>query len=121
MTIHIILVLVFLMHISVRMTIHILIGFRHAHLCTKNYPFLCGSVFFIHISLRMTIHILFVLVFVLHIYVRFTIHILIGFRQAHLCTNDYEFFLFGFPSCTFLYELRPLIFLYWFSSCTNLN
>ena len=44
-----------------------------------------------HISVRMTIHILFVWVFVMHISVRMTIHLLMGFRHAHLCTNDYPF------------------------------
>ena len=37
MTIHIILVWVFFMYISVGMTIHILMGFRHVHLCTNDY------------------------------------------------------------------------------------
>ena len=59
------------MHISVRMTIHIIFGFRHA------------------VSVRMTIHI--ILGFVMHISVRITIHIIFDFRHA-LCTNDYAYY-----------------------------
>ena len=33
---------VFVMHISVQMTIHILMGFRHAHFCTNDYPYSYG-------------------------------------------------------------------------------
>ena len=43
------------MHIFVQMTIHILMGFRHAHLCTNDYPY----------------------------------SFCMGFRHAHLCTNEY--------------------------------
>ena len=32
-----ILSLIFVMHISISMTIHIIFGFRHEHLCTNNY------------------------------------------------------------------------------------
>ena len=57
----------------VRMTSHIiLMGFRHVHVCTNDYPFPCvwGSV--------------------MHIYVRMTIHFFcMGFRHLHVCTNDY--------------------------------
>ena len=88
MTIHILFGWVFVMHISVQMTIHILIGFCHAHICTNEYPFLCVWVFVMHISVRMTIHFVFVWVFVMHISVQMTIH----------------FLLYGFLSCTFLYE-----------------
>ena len=42
MTIHIILVYVFVMLVFVRMTIHILMGFRHVHVCTNDYPFRCA-------------------------------------------------------------------------------
>ena len=34
-----ILFFVFVMHISVRMTMHIIFGFCHAHLCTNDYPY----------------------------------------------------------------------------------
>ena len=78
MTIHIILVWVFVMYISVRMTIHNLMGFRHAHLCTYDYPFPCVGVFVMHISVRMT-----------------TISFWMGFRHAHFCVNDFRY-SFGF-------------------------
>ena len=87
MTIHIILVWVFVTHISVQMTIRILMGFRHAHLCTNDYPFLFVWFFVMHFSVQMTIHIIFVWVFVIHIF----------------CTNDYPY-SYGFLSCTSLYE-----------------
>ena len=53
----------------------------------------------------------------------FNVHINIcfcmGFRHAHLCTNDYPY-SYGFLSCTFLYERLCIIFLNGFSSCTFL-
>ena len=61
------------MHMFVQMTIHILMGFRHAHVCTNDYSYL---------------------VLVMHMFVRMTIHILMGFCHAHLCTNDYPFLVF---------------------------
>ena len=91
-------------HAQLWMTIHIILGFRHAHLCTNDCPYhyrfssftslyewlsLFLWVFVMHISLRMTIHILFIWFFVMHISVRMTIHTHMGFRHAHLCTNDY--------------------------------
>ena len=93
MTIHIIIVWVFVMHIFVRMTIHILIGFCRVHVCTNYYPFPCVWVFVMHISVRMT-----------------TISFCMGFRYAHLCKNDYHLFLNGFSSCTFLYKWLPFLF-----------
>ena len=88
MTIHILIEWVFVMHISVRMTIHFFVhGFPS---CTFLYEwlsiFIC--VFFMNISVRLTIQILFEWFFVVHISVRMTIH----------------FSLNGFSSCTFLYE-----------------
>ena len=71
---------VFVMHISVRMTSHIhmgfrhahfctydypycfCIGFRHAHFCTNDYPFLCVWVYVMYNSVRMTVHIICILV-----------------------------------------------------------
>ena len=99
----------FVMHIFVRMTIRIhmgfrlahfctndypcsfLMGFRHAHFCTNDYPFLCVWVFVMHISVRMTIHI--------HMGFRhrhfcmndYPYSFWMGFRHAHFCTNDYLF------------------------------
>ena len=95
-----ILFLVFVMHTSVRMTIHIFFGFCHAHLCTNNYPFLCVWFFVMHIYVRMTIHILFEWVFVMRISVPMTIHFFMGFRHAHFCTNDYPF------HCVWIFVMR---------------
>ena len=67
---------VFVMHIFVQMTTHIILGFV------------------MHIFVRVTIHIS--MGFVRHIFVQMTIHILTGPRHAHLCTNDY-FVLNFFP------------------------
>ena len=39
-----------------------------------------------------------------------------GFRHAHLCTNDHPC-SYGFSSCTSLYEWLSILFLYGFSSC----
>ena len=39
------------MHISAQMTIRIILGFRHAHMCMNHYPL----VFVMHIFVRMTI------------------------------------------------------------------
>ena len=44
-----------------------------------------------------------------------------GFRHAHLCTNDYPY-SYGFSSCKFLYEWLSILFLYGFCHvhlCTN--
>ena len=81
-------------------------GFRHAYLCTKDHPFLCVWVFVMHISVRMTIHILFICFFVMHISVQMTIHLL----------------LYGFSSCTFLYEWLSIslcMFFFHAHFCTN--
>ena len=48
---------VFVVYMFVRMTIHInLMGFRHVHVCTNDYPFPCEWVFVMHIPVRMTIY-----------------------------------------------------------------
>ena len=74
------------MHFSVQMTMHILMGFRHVHLCTKDY----AGVFVMHISVRMTIHILFVFYsFCTFLYEWLSISFCKDFRHAHFCTNDY--------------------------------
>ena len=119
---------VFVLYMFVRMTIHILMGFRHVHVCTNDYPHYCVWVFVMHISVQMTIHsflngfssctrlyewlpFLCVLVFIMHISVRMTIHFFwIGFRHGHVCTNDYHFFLNGLSSFTFLYEWLQFLF-----------
>ena len=128
------------MHISVRIIIHIILGFRHAHLCTNYYPCYYGissctslyewlslllCVFVMHIFVWMTIHILmvfasctslyewltiFLWVCVMHISVRMTIHILMGFRHAHIFTNDYPYY-FRISSCTSLYEWLSIFFM----------
>ena len=79
--------------------------FCHAQLCTNDFQYYyiflsCTSlykwlsklflwVFVMHIFVRMTIHIILVWIFFMNIFVRTTIHILMGFRHAHLCTNEY--------------------------------
>ena len=98
--------LVFMMHISVRMTIPIHISFPHAHFCTYDYPysfwmgfrhahfckndcsFLCIRVFVMHISVRMTIN------FIVY---GFSSWIFLYEWLSILCVN-------GFSSSTFLYE-----------------
>ena len=104
MTIHIIVVWVFVMYISVRLIIHSLIGFVmymfvrmtihffwmdfcDVHVCTNDYTFL------LYISVRMT-----------------TISFWMDFPRVHFCTNDYHFFLNGLLSCIFLYEWLQFIF-----------
>ena len=95
---------VFVMHISVRMTIHIHMVFRHAHFCTNDYPYFFNgfsSCTFLNEWLPITLF--------------------MGSRHAHFCTNDYPFLcvrifvihisvqmtihiILGFLSCTYLYE-----------------
>ena len=77
------------MHISIQMTIHILLGFRHSHLCMNDYPHSYG--FSSCTSLFEWLSIFF-WVFVMHISVRMNIHIIKGFCHAHLCTNDYPYY-----------------------------
>ena len=82
------------------------IGFRHAHFCMNDSPYSyefssCTSlyewlfIFFFYGFSSCTFLdewlSIFLWVFVMHIFVRMTIHILMGFRHAHLCTNDYPF------------------------------
>ena len=112
MTIHII--LVFVMHSSVQMTIHIIFGFRHAHLCKNDYPyyFWLYSCTYLY-KLR---SILF-LVFVMHISVQMTILIIFSFRHAHVCTNNYPY-CFGF--CHAIVCTNDYSFYFWFSLCTSL-
>ena len=81
---------VFVMHISVRMTIHFFLnGFSS---CTFLYEWLSifWWIFVMHISVRMT-----------------TISFSMGFGHAHFFMNDYHFFLNRFSSCTFLSEWLP--------------
>ena len=87
------------MCISVGMTIHIIIGFFHAHICTNDYPYYCR--FLLCTSLCELISILF-FVFIVHISLRMNIHIIFGYRHAHLYMNDY-LYCFIFLSCTSLY------------------
>ena len=101
MTIHNILDSV--IHISVRTTIHIIIGFRTAHLFTKDYAY---SYWFLSCEWLW----IFLLVFVMHILLRRTIHISIRFRHAHLYTNDYPY-PSGFSSCTSLFEWLSIFLL----------
>ena len=116
---------VFVMHNFVRMTINILMGFRHVHVCTNDYPFPCAWVFVMHISVQMTIHLFWIgfrhahfctndyhfffeWIVVMHISVQMTtISFWRDCRHAHFCTNDYHIFLNGFSSWTFLYEWLP--------------
>ena len=78
---------IFVMHISERMTIHIVLDFRHAHLSTNDYPYSHG---FLSCTSQ---------------YEWLSILFLNGFSS---CTSLYEWlsilFLNGFLSCTFLYE-----------------
>ena len=115
---------VFVMHIFVRMTIHILMGFCNVHLCTNDYPYYSFMVFrhvdlctndypYSHgfsscTSLYKWLSISLCMGFVMHSSVRMTIHFFwMDFLHVHFCTNDYHFFLNGFSSCTFLYGWLP--------------
>ena len=99
---------VFVMHIFVRMTIHILMGFRHVHVCTNDYPYyFCMGFRHAHLftndhpfshgfssctCLYEWLFIPVVWVFVMHISVQMTIHFFwMGFRHEYICTNDYLF------------------------------
>ena len=121
----------FVMHIFVWVTFHIIIDFRHAHLCTNDYPYSFGfssctslygwlSIFFwifvIHISVEWLS--IFFWIFVMHISERMTIHILLYFRHAHHFTNDYPYYsCMGFRHAHFCTNDYP--YTYWFSSCTS--
>ena len=89
-----------------QMTVHISISFRHAHLCTNEYPY--HYIYSSFTSLYEWLSILF-LVFVMHVSVRMNIHILIYFRHAHLCTNYYLYY-FGISSCTSMYKWLSILF-----------
>ena len=88
-----ILLWVFVMHIFVRMNIHILVVFCHAHLCTNAYPYCYGF-----LSCTFCTNDYPYLVFVIHMFVRMTIQIIMVFCHAHLCTKDY-FVPNFFPLC----------------------
>ena len=86
---------VFVMHIFLRRTIHILFVW----------------VFVMYIFVQMTFH------FFLNgfssykfLYEWLSISFLMGFRHAHFCKNDYPFLFEWVSSCTFLYELLPFLF-----------
>ena len=89
---------IFVMHIYVRMTIHIVFDFCHAHLRTNEYSYYYS-------------------VSVMHISVRMNIHIILCFCHAHLCTNYYPYY-FWFLSCIFLYKLLSIGFCH-AHLCTN--
>ena len=81
------------------MTIHNILGFCHANLCTNDYPYSYG--FSSCKSLYEWISI-FLWVFIVHIFVQRNIHIIMGFCHAHLCTNAYPYY-YGFSLCTYFY------------------
>ena len=64
---------VFVMYIFVRMTFHIIMGFRHVHVCTNDYPFPCVWVFFMHIFYEW-LSISFEWVFVMYMLYEWLIH-----------------------------------------------
>ena len=88
------------MHNFVRMTIHIIFGFSHAHLFTNEYAYYYR--FLSCISLYEWLFIFF-WVFVMHISVLMTIHIPLGFCHANICMNDYPYY-FRISSCTSMYK-----------------
>ena len=89
----------------VRMTIHILMGFRHVHFCTNDYPFLFEWAFVIHISAQLTIYFFWNgFLSCTSLYEWLSISLCMGFCHAHFCTDDYHFFFYGFSSCIFLYK-----------------
>ena len=99
---------VFVMHSFVRMTIHILMGFCHVHVCTNDYPFPCGWFFVMHSSVRRTIHFFWMGFRHVHVSVQMTtISFWMNFCHARFCANDYLFFLNGFLSCSFLFGWLP--------------
>ena len=76
---------IFVMHISVRMTIHFFFnGFFSWTFLYKWLPFLFEWIVVIYISVRMT-----------------TISFWMYFRHARFCANDYHFVVYGFSSCIF--------------------
>ena len=77
-----ILVNVFVMHNFVRMTFNIIIDYRHAHLCTNDYPYSFG--FSSCTSLYKWLSIFF-WIFVMHISERMTMHIFLDLRHTHFC------------------------------------
>ena len=112
--------------------------FCHAHLCMNDYPYTYGfSVFIMHTFLQMTIHIfvsvfvmyiflrmtilmLFVLIFVMHIFLQMTIHAFMGFRNSHLCTNDYPYSYGFFVMAIFLW-MSILFPIFYNASLLNWN
>ena len=72
------------------LSISFCMGFRHAHFCTNDYPFLLNE-FSSCTFLYEWLPFLFEWVFVMHISVRMTtISFWMGFRHTHFCTNDYH-------------------------------
>ena len=63
--------------LNVHISICFCVGFRHAHICTNDYPY----------------------------------YSCIGFCHAHLRTNDYPYFFYGFLSCTFMYKWLSIFLL----------
>ena len=93
------------MHISIQITINIVMIFCHTHLCTNDYPYSYG--FFRNPHLRTNdypycygflsckylykwVSIL-LWVYVMYIFVLNTIHIIMVLRHVRLCINDYPY------------------------------
>ena len=129
----------FVMYMFVRMTIHILMGFRHVHVCTNDYSYYsygfssCTSLYeWQSISLCMDFcHAHFCTndyPFLLNgfssctcLYEWLSISLCMDFCHARFCLNDYPFLLNGFSSCMFLYELLSLSFEWFFVMCISVR
>ena len=89
----------------------IIMGFRHAHLCTNDYPYSYG--FSSCTYLYKWLSIFFLIGFFSScslLYEWISISFCNNIRHAHFCTNDYRY-SYGFSSCTSLYEWMSIFLL----------
>ena len=120
---------IFVMHISVGMTVHFFVnGFSsctclykwlsislwiciyHVLVCTNDYPFPLNR-FSSCTFLYEWLPIIFEWIFVMHVSVRMTtISFWMDCRHARFCAHDYHLFLNGLSSCAFLYKWLPFLF-----------
>ena len=110
---------VFVMHIFVRMTIHIPMGFCHVHLCTNDYPYYyCMGFRHAHLCTN-DYPCSYGFSSCTSLYEWLSISLCMGFRHAHFCTNDNPYsFCMGFRHANFC--TNDYQYSYGFSSWTFL-
>ena len=101
----------FVMRIFVRMTVHILMNFRHVRVCTNDYQFPCVQVFVkAHFCTNDYQILLNRFTSCTCLYEWLSISLCIGFLHEHFCTNNHPYHLNGFSTCTCLYEWLSISF-----------